>query len=96
MAKRQTLSEHRNNVAALAEKFASSFEGHVVARFVALIHDIGKAKTCWQERLMKLEAGLKPAFDEINSNHKMAGAAYSYTLSAAAALIVAGTSRRHA
>lgn len=87
---RQTLVEHRDNVASLAEKFATSFGGQAAARFVALVHDIGKSKETWQERLRQLEAGLKPAFDEIKSDHKMAGAAYAYTLSVPAALIVAG------
>ena len=88
--KRQTLAEHLKNVAALAETFASGFGEEATARFVALVHDIGKAKGTWQERLMQLEAGLKPAFDEVRSDHKMAGAAHAYSFSAAAALIVAG------
>lgn len=88
--KRQTLAEHLNNVAALTQEFAAIFGEEGVARFIALIHDIGKAKGTWQERLMQLERGLRPAFDETKSDHKMAGAAYAYTLSATAALTVAG------
>ncbi len=88
--KRQTLAEHLDNVAALAEKFAAAFGEEAMARFVALVHDIGKAKGTWQERLIQLEAALKPAFDETKSDHKMAGAAYAYAMSATAALTIAG------
>lgn len=87
---RQTLADHLNHVAALAEKFAAPFSEEATARFVALTHDLGKAKTTWQERLLQLEAGLNPAFDQIKSDHKMAGAAYAYRFSASAALAVAG------
>ena len=88
--KRQTLAEHLGNVATLAEKFAAAFGEEAAARFVALVHDIGKARGTWQERLMQLEAGLKPAFDETKSDHKMAAAAHAYTFSVTAALAVAG------
>ena len=88
--KRQPLAEHLNNVADLAEKFAADFGQRSTARFIALAHDVGKAKETWQQRLMQLEAGLNPAFDEFKSDHKMAGATYAYALSEVAGLAVAG------
>jgi CRISPR-associated endonuclease/helicase Cas3 len=88
--KRQPLSDHLHNVAALAEEFAAALGEGDTARFIALVHDIGKAKGTWQERLIQLEAGLKPAFDEAKSDHKMAGSAYGYASSATVALVVAG------
>src|SRR5450432_3887089 len=54
---RQTLAEHLKNVATLAATFSSPFGEEDAARFVALVHDMGKAKGTWQERLIQLEAG---------------------------------------
>jgi len=87
---RQTLEEHLTNVAALAAKFAEPFSQENAAEYVALAHDLGKAKASWQERLLRLEAGEKPEWDELKHDHKMAGAALVYATSKLAALVIAG------
>lgn len=47
----QSLSEHLNNVADLAQQFAAPFHEELWARTLGLVHDAGKASDAFQERL---------------------------------------------
>lgn len=47
----QPLSDHLNNVADLAGKFASAFDAELLARTIGLAHDVGKASDAFQRRL---------------------------------------------
>ena len=87
---RQTLDEHLSNVAALARQFASAFHQEKTAEYIAWVHDLGKIKESWQTRLKLLEAGERPAWEELHSDHQMASAAYVYHTSQLAALLIAG------
>lgn len=87
---RQTLEEHLANVAALAKKFASPFAQEKAAEYVAWAHDLGKMKASWQARVLRLEAGEKPQWEEMKHDHKMCGAAFVYASSKLASLLIAG------
>ena len=47
----QTVLEHLEGTAALAEQFASPFGGGEQARLAGMLHDIGKYSEAFQERL---------------------------------------------
>jgi CRISPR-associated endonuclease/helicase Cas3 len=87
---RQTLEEHLANVAALAQQFASPFAQEKAAEYVAWAHDLGKMKASWQDRVLRLEAGEKPQWEELKHDHKMCGAALVYATSKLASLLIAG------
>ncbi len=67
---RQLLVEHLRNVAALARKFASPFDGGDLAFLAGLWHDVGKADPRWQQHLLECEAGTR---ERIGLDHKCAG-----------------------
>ncbi len=81
---RQTLQEHLANVAKLSAGYATPFGQADAAESIGWLHDVGKLKADWQERIMDLEAWdeggkqthAKPVFVEMKHDHKMAGAAY--------------------
>jgi CRISPR-associated endonuclease/helicase Cas3 len=74
----QALEEHLHKVADLAGAFASEFNEERAGRVAGLLHDLGKAKQSWQERLRALEAGVKPKWNEVQHDHKMTSAAYAW------------------
>jgi CRISPR-associated endonuclease Cas3-HD len=86
----QTLREHLDNVANLSSGFAAEFGEEVYARQIGLAHDLGKTRSLWQERILRIEAGEKPKFVELLHDHKMSGAALVYSQDPLAALIIAG------
>src|SRR5512133_968530 len=88
---RQTLLLHLARVAVSAKNFAAAFGESDAARTAGLLHDIGKARTAWQERLAALAAGERPTFDEMLHDHKMAGAAFALSKNLRdIALVIAG------
>lgn len=48
----QTLEEHLNNVAKLAEEFAKVFSNSDWAKYSGLLHDLGKIFSDWQKHLL--------------------------------------------
>ena len=66
----QTLKNHAENVAALAAQFAEPFGAAEIARYAALLHDLGKYSEPFQNRL---RGAAKPV------NHSTAGAKEAIT-----------------
>jgi CRISPR-associated endonuclease/helicase Cas3 len=87
---RQTLEEHLKHVSNLAGQFATEFGQQQTASTLGYLHDLGKLKDSWQDRLLRLEAGENPEWDGLKHDHKMAGAAYTYPSSPLAGLLIAG------
>ena len=75
----QQLIKHLGNVASLAQEFGQVFSEANAARVAGSLHDIGKAKTAWQTRLLALEAGQEPGFDGISHDHKFSSAVYAWS-----------------
>ena len=48
----QSIKEHCRNVAALAGDFANAFEADSIARYIGLLHDIGKYSDAFQRRIL--------------------------------------------
>lgn len=48
----QSIKEHCQNVAALAGNFANVFEADSIARYIGLLHDIGKYSDAFQRRIL--------------------------------------------
>jgi len=87
---RQTLKEHTDNVSALASQFAQPFEQSEYAWQIGQHHDLGKTRALWQDRILRIERGEKPKFEELLHDHKMSGSALVYPHDALAALVIAG------
>lgn len=82
--RRQPLYEHLNNVARLAEGFASAFDSGEAARLLGWWHDVGKYASRWQEYLLKAEAGLARR----GPDHKAAGALWAQEAQSPLGLVV--------
>ncbi|WP_280361029.1 CRISPR-associated helicase Cas3' [Nocardia wallacei] len=72
---RHGLVDHLVETAALARGFAAVFGAGEVAWFLALVHDVGKGRCCWQAGLLRAERGGGRVVDERGEriDHKVAG-----------------------
>jgi CRISPR-associated helicase Cas3/CRISPR-associated endonuclease Cas3-HD len=64
------LGDHLRGTAALASRFAVPFGGDEVARWLGLLHDVGKASCGWQDRLRQVADEDRP----VGLDHKLLGA----------------------
>jgi CRISPR-associated endonuclease/helicase Cas3 len=87
---RQTLREHLDGVSSLSSQFAAAFNESGLSYHIGQAHDLGKVRALWQERILQIEAGIKPTFVELLHDHKMSGAALVYPNDKLASLIIAG------
>lgn len=67
---RHSLVDHLRGTSALAAQFAQPFGGADVARWLGLVHDVGKASCAWQTGLDRAEADQRP----VGIDHKSLGA----------------------
>ena len=74
---KQTLSDHLEGVADLAEEFASPFESEKWGRYVALLHDFGKSDLSWQSYLA-CASGYDTSSKGIRGSHSSPGAVVAY------------------
>ncbi|MDA8860220.1 CRISPR-associated endonuclease Cas3'' [Paracoccaceae bacterium] len=47
----ELLSKHLLNIACLAQKFASPFDGSKLVEATGILHDVGKARPAFQKKL---------------------------------------------
>jgi CRISPR-associated endonuclease/helicase Cas3 len=64
------LEDHLRGTAALASRFAEPFGGAEVARWLGLLHDVGKSSCGWQDRLRQVASTGQP----VGYDHKLLGA----------------------
>lgn len=68
---RHSLEDHLRGTAALARGFGAVFGAGEVAEYLALVHDVGKGCTAWQDRLVR---HAEPYGKPVGVPHKGAGA----------------------
>ena len=64
-----SLADHLYGSSELAGEFAGCFGGEAAARYLALVHDVGKAGCAWQVKLGQVGAG----GGRVGIDHKLAG-----------------------
>ena len=52
---RQTLKEHTDNVSAISSAFAKEFGQYELANAIGQAHDLGKTRSLWQDRILRIE-----------------------------------------
>lgn len=68
----QLLTEHLQNTAFLAERFANAFGNGDWAKYAGFFHDLGKANNDWQKYI-------RGETESTHINHSEAGAQYVYS-----------------
>jgi uncharacterized domain HDIG len=66
---RHRLEDHLRGTAELAAGFAQPFGSGRLARWLGLLHDVGKASCEWQQRLLEVEGSGQP----VGRDHKLLG-----------------------
>ncbi|UGQ14975.1 CRISPR-associated endonuclease Cas3'' [Yinghuangia sp. ASG 101] len=66
---RHALADHLYGSAELAGEFASGFDAESAARYLTLVHDVGKAGCAWQAGLARVGTG----GGRVGGDHKLAG-----------------------
>lgn len=93
----QSLREHLEGVAGLAESFAGNFGAAELGRCLGLLHDLGKASPEFQDYLRKCHqarlAGTKLPARSVD--HKSAGALYACKVSPAGGLLALASLGHH-
>lgn len=67
--RRHLLADHLQGTSVVAREFADPFGGGALAAHIGLVHDVGKGRCAWQERLLAVES----AGGDIGLDHKRAG-----------------------
>ncbi|KAA5838425.1 CRISPR-associated helicase Cas3' [Saccharopolyspora hirsuta] len=84
--RRHLLSDHARETGALARRFAGEFGAGELGFALGLFHDAGKARGCWQRRLLEVEG----TDEAVGFPHKDFGARWLVDVAGPAALAILG------